>query len=101
VKTHRLAKSPDDSWVQIEVGDTGCGITPADLDHIFDPFYTTKHASEEREGTGLGLTIAYQIVQEHGGHITVESEPGKGTTFLVNLPVKPVAAAGASKDTRL
>ena len=101
VKTHRLAKSPDDSWVQIEVGDTGCGIAPADLDHIFDPFYTTKHASEEREGTGLGLTIAHQIIQEHGGHITVESELGKGTTFFVNLPVKPVAAACASKDNGL
>lgn len=101
VKTHRLAKSPDDSWVQIEIGDTGCGIAPADLDHIFDPFYTTKHASEEREGTGLGLTIAHQIVQEHGGHITVESELGKGTTFSISLPVTPVAVARASKDEGL
>jgi len=101
VKTHRLAKSPDDSWVQIEIGDTGCGIAPADLDHIFDPFYTTKHASEEREGTGLGLTIAHQIVQEHGGHITVESELGKGTTFSISLPVKPVAVACASEDEGL
>ncbi len=101
VKTHRLAKSPDDTWVQIEIGDTGCGIAPADLDHIFDPFYTTKHASEEREGTGLGLTIAHQIIQEHGGHITVESELGKGTTFLINLPVTPVALACASKDNGL
>jgi two-component system NtrC family sensor kinase len=101
VKTYRLAKSPDDSWVQIEVGDTGCGIAPADLDHIFDPFYTTKHASEEREGTGLGLTIAHQIIQEHGGHITVESQLGKGTTFSISLPVKPVAVACASKDEGL
>jgi len=101
VKTHRLTKSPDDSWVQIEVGDTGCGIAPADLDHIFDPFYTTKHASEEREGTGLGLTIVHQIIQEHGGHITVESELGKGTTFSISLPVTPVAVASASKDEGL
>jgi signal transduction histidine kinase len=92
VKTHRLTKSSGDSWVQIEVADTGCGIAPVDLDHIFDPFYTTKHASDEREGTGLGLTIVHQIVHEHGGHITVNSEIGRGTTFMVNLPINPVAA---------
>lgn len=92
VKTHRLTKSGGDSWVQVEVTDTGCGITPGDLDHIFDPFYTTKHASDEREGTGLGLTIVHQIVQEHGGHITVDSAISRGTTFLVNLPINPVAA---------
>ena len=91
VKTHRLTKSGGDSWVQVEVTDTGCGIAPGDLDHIFDPFYTTKHASDEREGTGLGLTIVHQIVQEHGGHITVDSAINRGTTFLVNLPINPVA----------
>ena len=92
VKTHRLTKASEDSWVQIEVTDTGCGIAPDDLDHIFDPFYTTKHESDEREGTGLGLTIVHQIVQEHGGHITVDSAVGRGTTFLVSLPINPVAA---------
>jgi len=95
VKTHRLTKSGGDSWVQVEVTDTGCGIAPGDLDHIFDPFYTTKHASDEREGTGLGLTIVHQIVQEHGGHITVDSKVNRGTTFLVNLPINPVAAHSA------
>ena len=86
VKTHRLSKPTDAPWVQIEIADTGCGIPPADRDHIFDPFYTTKHASKEREGTGLGLTIVHQIVHEHGGHIDVQSEVGRGTTFYVNLP---------------
>ena len=86
VRTHRLSKTPGDTWVQIEITDTGCGISPADLEHIFDPFYTTKHESQEREGTGLGLTIVHQIVHEHGGHIEVKSELGRGTTFLVNLP---------------
>jgi len=90
VKTHRLTKSGGDSWIQLEVTDTGCGIESGDLDHIFDPFYTTKHASDEREGTGLGLTIVHQIVQEHGGHITVDSKVGRGTSFLVNLPINPV-----------
>src|SRR5437870_13655597 len=53
VRTHRLSKAADDTWVQIEVTDTGCGICLADLEHIFDPFYTTKHESQERERTGL------------------------------------------------
>lgn len=90
VRTHRLTKpTTGDLWVQIEVADTGCGIAGTDLEHIFDPFYTTKHESQEREGTGLGLVIVHQIVQEHSGHVEVESEVGKGTTFLVNLPVNP------------
>jgi signal transduction histidine kinase len=88
VRTHRLTKSGA-SWVQIEVADTGSGISPADLEHIFDPFYTTKHESGEREGTGLGLTIVHQIVQEHYGYIDVTSHVGSGTSFSVNLPVNP------------
>jgi two-component system NtrC family sensor kinase len=87
VRTHSFVKRDEVRWVQIEVTDTGCGIPAADLDHIFDPFYTTKHESEEREGTGLGLTIVHQIVQEHGGYIEVQSDVGRGTTFFVNLPV--------------
>jgi two-component system NtrC family sensor kinase len=88
VRTRPLSKPGDDPWVQIEVRDTGPGIAPADLDHIFDPFYTTKHHSEEREGTGLGLTIVHQIVQEHHGYIEVVSQPGHGTTFFVNVPIR-------------
>ena len=87
VKTHLLTKPTGDIWVQIEVADTGCGISPGNIDHVFDPFYTTKHESLEREGTGLGLVIVHQIVQEHGGYIEVESQVGRGTTFFVNLPI--------------
>ena len=90
VRTHRLLKPSGDEWVQIEVADTGSGISEANLEHIFDPFYTTKHDSGEHEGTGLGLTIVHQIVQEHRGSIHVESVVGSGTTFFVNLPVSPV-----------
>jgi signal transduction histidine kinase len=90
VKTHRLTKPTGDIWVQIEVADTGCGISADNLDHIFDPFYTTKHESLEREGTGLGLVIVHQIIQEHGGYVEVESQVGRGTTFFVNLPVNPI-----------
>jgi len=86
VRTHALHKRDGGRWVQIEISDTGCGIPAADLDHIFDPFYTTKHVSEEREGTGLGLTIVHQIIEEHGGYIEVQSEVGRGTTFFINLP---------------
>ncbi len=70
-------------WVRLDVRDTGIGI-PADLrDKVFDPFFTTKPVGE---GTGLGLTICHRIVEEHGGTIDVESEPGKGTTFIIKLP---------------
>jgi signal transduction histidine kinase len=92
VRTRKLVKPLNEPWVQIEVEDSGPGIEPHDLDHIFDPFYTTKHESGEREGTGLGLTIAHQIVQEHGGYVEVFSEVGHGTKFMVSLPVNPPMA---------
>ncbi len=92
VKTHRMNK-PDGSWVQIEVADTGAGIAPSNLEHIFDPFYTTKHESGEHEGTGLGLTIVHEIVQEHHGSVDVTSTVGRGTTFFVNLRTDPLGFA--------
>jgi signal transduction histidine kinase len=89
VRTKKRLKDVNEAWVQIEIEDSGPGILPKDLEHIFDPFYTTKHTSGEREGTGLGLTIAHQIIREHGGYIEVSSEMDRGTTFFVNLPVNP------------
>ncbi len=86
VRTQRLTKPGNQMWAQIEIKDTGVGISLKHLGHIFDPFFTTKHASGEHAGIGLGLTIAHQIVQEHGGHIQVDSTEGVGTTFFVNLP---------------
>jgi len=71
-----------DDDVVISVKDTGKGIAPEDLKKIFQPFFTTKKES----GTGLGLTIAKDIVERHGGRIEVESQPGKGSTFRVILP---------------
>lgn len=69
--------------VRLVVEDTGPGIAPELIPTIFDPFVTTKGAN----GTGLGLSISYGIVREHGGHIGVESRPGAGTSFTVELPV--------------
>ncbi|HWF62029.1 MAG TPA: ATP-binding protein [Nitrospira sp.] len=86
VRTTRLPKADGEVWTQIEIEDTGHGISPENLDHIFDPFFTTKHASAVNEGTGLGLTIAHQIIQEHRGEIQVQSTVEIGTTFRINLP---------------
>ncbi len=70
--------------VQISISDTGCGISPEIMDKIFTPFFTTKKS----KGTGLGLPIAKQIVEEHGGVIHVASRPSAGTTFKILLPMK-------------
>ena len=71
----------DDGGVQIEIADTGKGMKEEELESIFSPFFTTKEA-----GTGLGLTVAYRIVENHGGRISVSSESGRGTRFTVVLP---------------
>lgn len=76
--------------VQVELTDTGCGIKPADLKKIFQPFFTTK-ANEKsppsrRSGSGLGLLFVKRIIDDHGGCVSVESEPAKGTTFKIALP---------------
>jgi signal transduction histidine kinase len=62
---------------------------PEVLAKIFDPFFTTKPVGQ---GTGLGLSISYKIVQDHGGQIRVASEPGRGTRFLISLPLPPAVA---------
>jgi|Deesub1362B_J571_1020462.scaffolds.fasta_scaffold01641_5 PAS domain S-box-containing protein len=68
--------------VEIQISDTGVGIKKEHLSRIFDPFFTTK----ERNGTGLGLAVSHSIIKRHGGEISVESEPGKGSTFRIVLP---------------
>ncbi len=82
-----LATGMEDNWAIISVSDSGCGIRPSDLTNIFRPFFTTKG-----HGTGLGLSLARRIVEEHGGRIEVASELGQGTTFSVFLPLHRSAA---------
>ena len=78
-----VTSSNGDDSITIEVTDTGLGIAPENVAKIYDPFFTTKGVGR---GTGLGLAISYGIVQEHSGHITVESTPGRGTTFRISIP---------------
>lgn len=73
----------DQSAVELQIGDTGCGISKDAIDQIWDPFFTTK---EVGKGLGLGLAVTYNIVKRHGGDITVESKIGKGSKFTVRIP---------------
>jgi two-component system NtrC family sensor kinase len=82
--TLRVRSRAQDGSIRISFQDDGPGMEPETLRRIFDPFFTTK---ETGEGTGLGLTISYGIVDEHGGRIWAESQPGRGTTFVIELPV--------------
>jgi len=82
--TIRVSTRVEGAWACIDVQDNGCGIPPDLLGRVFDPFFTTKPVGK---GTGLGLSLAYGIVQNHGGTLTVDSQPGVGTTFHIKLPL--------------
>jgi len=79
-----IATTADEESIRIRFSDNGIGISAENLSRIFDPFFTTKQIGK---GTGLGLAVSYGIIQDHGGHIVVESNPGQGTVFLINLPL--------------
>jgi signal transduction histidine kinase len=80
----RFPAPSDAQNVAIEFEDTGSGIPLETLEHIFEPMFTTKQIGT---GAGLGLAICDQIVRQHGGTITVESEPARGTRFTITLPI--------------
>ena len=82
----RVDETATAGGVVIEIEDNGCGIKPEHRPHIFDPFFTTKPVGQ---GTGLGLSVAYGIIRDHGGSIEVESEVGRGTLFRIRLPLRP------------
>ena len=102
-RTITVVTQQEDELLSISVSDTGPGISPDHLSRVFNPFFTTKPVGQ---GTGLGLSISDGIVREHGGRIRVDSQPGKGATFVVELPrtmppTVPGASAGAdsAKET--
>ena len=80
----RIATSVESNSIGIEISDTGRGMAPEVLDRIFAPFFTTR---EVGQGTGLGLTVARDIIAAHCGTLSVESTVGKGTTFTLKLPI--------------
>jgi signal transduction histidine kinase len=79
-------KGLDDGRIFIQINDTGIGIPTESIPKLFEPFFTTKR----RKGVGLGLSVAYGIVQEHGGSIGVQSTAGEGSTFTIKLPLRPI-----------
>jgi signal transduction histidine kinase len=82
----QVRTSAEEPGVLIEIEDNGAGISPEHLPRIFDPFFTTKAVGH---GTGLGLSVSYGIIRDHGGSIQAESEPGRGSIFRVRLPLRP------------
>ncbi len=87
--TLTLRTKPYDGKVIIEIADTGSGLTREECERIFTPYYTSK-----QHGTGLGLAIVQSVVSDHGGRISVQSEPGRGTTFMIELPSNPDTLQG-------
>lgn len=84
--TLRLRETPQ--WVSVEVSDTGCGIAPDDLPHVFDRFFVSQARVAEDDHAGLGLAISKRVVELHGGTIEVASRLRRGTTFAVTLPAR-------------
>ncbi len=93
----RVRTIAENGWATISISDTGPGIAPENKSKIFDPFFTTKPVGE---GTGLGLSIVFGIVERHHGRIEVDSEPGRGTTFSVILPLKQPAGVRSTQPAQ-
>jgi signal transduction histidine kinase len=86
VRTASSAEASNRPLIQVQVSDTGTGILPEHVDQVFEPFFTTKAS-----GTGLGLAVTRRIIEEHDGSISVHSQPSRGTTFTVSVPLLPKA----------
>ena len=103
------AEKRDDGLVQFSLSDTGRGIAPEEQKNLFTPFYRVSDATTaDVAGTGLGLYIAKNLVEMHGGRLWVESAPGKGSTFFFTLPMaqrggstRPIATNGGMAAARL
>ncbi len=91
----RVTTEKKGEWVRTHFTDSGVGMSREVCDHIFEPFFTTKGVT----GMGLGLAVSYSIIERHGGRIEARSNPGRGTTFTVTLPVAGAARKAAQKDS--
>ena len=94
---HVQALEKDDT-IHISVADTGVGIPQEDLPYIFNDFYTAKSAPKDAKGSGLGLAITKRIIEAHDGTISVESEPGQGSTFVIHLPIYSTTSSLAAAE---
>jgi signal transduction histidine kinase len=90
-----LTALPSGAYVRLSVSDNGVGMSPDVQAHLFEPFFTTK---KETKGTGLGLSTVYGVVRQSGGHIRVDSEPGKGTAFDIFFPRESAEPSGAGSS---
>jgi signal transduction histidine kinase len=95
VEMRTFSSKNGNRFLQVEIRDSGNGIPADDLDNIFTPFFTTK-----AKGSGLGLSISHQIVQEHGGRISVESRMGQGSSFFVDLLLSDDGREGKPQSQR-
>jgi len=87
----KLKGVAEGEYISLEVSDSGCGMPPEIQAKVFDPFFTTKPAGQ---GTGLGLSLSAGVIHDHGGTIRLESEPGQGAAFVIELPAGPCARGG-------
>lgn len=85
----RVGVYKEDSWAKVEIQDTGIGMSPEDMEQIFDRFFRSERTRQEAIGSGLGLSIVYWVITAHHGRITVDSKPGQGSLFTVWLPLVP------------
>jgi signal transduction histidine kinase len=93
-------RQSEPAMVEIVVKDTGCGIPADKLSHIFEAFYTTKEVDEKGQGgTGLGLSLCKEVIEEHRGRIRVESAVGRGTTFVLRLPTVKAGTGVKSQES--
>lgn len=98
--TTALFRDQDRDLVSLAFADTGCGMTPDQVEKIFDPFFTTKTHGTQSSGMGLGLSVSYGIIENHGGRILVDSEPGRGSCFTILLPAHNVPVTTQTDDPR-
>jgi signal transduction histidine kinase len=99
IETRKSLKEGCPEAICIEVRDNGIGIPPSDLNRVFEPYFTTKHKSNIHSGTGLGLFIAHQHMQDHGGTIEVNNGINKGTSFILTLP-QSIPSESGQKDLK-